>query len=300
MPATQKADFNFNPQVASDHIAAYTEKSLVMGAFAVPNNDLAANAKAGETITFPFYKNIGAAEDLVETDVLTVDKLQDDSFQATVKEVGKAVGFKDSSIIKSGDSEGNTYEEATKQIGQRHAEKIDADLITEVMLPTSNVVGFNALAATDVCNVQNILRGKVNAFGDKQTQAKVLVLHSQHIITFGVELFNKMIIKDANDPYAQVPGWMGRILDMVVIVNDQMPRLTDVAGKRVFAALAMKENPYGFIVKRQMNVEQDRDILARENVIAATQWYAVKSFHAKVHASDARVALLKFATELAV
>lgn len=300
MPATQKADFNFNPQVASDHIHAYTEKSLVMGAFAVPNTDLAANAKAGETITFPFYKNIGAAEDLAETDVLTVDKLQDDSFQATVKEVGKAVGFKDASIIKSGDSEGNTYEEATKQIGQRHAEKIDADLITEVMLPTSNTVAFSAAAATDVCNVQNILRGKITAFGDKQTQAKVLVLHSQHIITFGVELFNKMVIRDANDPYAQVPGWMGRILDMVVIVNDQMPRLADVAGKQVFAALTMKENPYGFIVKRQMNVEQDRDILARENVIAATQWYAVKSFHAKVHAADKRVGLMKFASELNV
>lgn len=300
MSATLKSDFAFNPQVASDHISAYTEKSLIMGAFAVPNNTLEQNKKAGETITMPFYKKIGAAEEPTETGVLTVDKLQDDSFQATVKEVGKAVGFKDAALIKSGDEESMTYEEATRQIGEVMAEKIDADLLTEVMLSTSHVVGFNAAVATDVCNVQNILRGKINAFGDKQVEAKVLTLHSQHIITFGVELFNKMIIKDANDPYAQVPGFMGRILDMVVIVNDQMPRLTDVAGKQVFAALAMKQNPYGYIVKKQMNVEQDRDILARENIIAATQWYAVKSYHAKIAAADKRVAVLKFATELAV
>lgn len=295
---TQKADFAFNPQVASDHISHYVDKSLVMGAFAFQDQTLKQDAKKGETVTMPFYKKIGAAQEPSETDVLAVDKLQDDSFSATVKEVGKAVGFKDAAMIKSGDTESNTYEEATKQIGEVIAEKVDADLITEVMLPASHTVGFNALVAGDVCNVQNILRGKINAFGDKQVQAKTLILHSQHLITFGVELFNKMVVKDANDPYAQVPGFMGRILDMVVIVNDQMPRLTDVGTKQVYAALAMKDMPYGFITKKDMNLETDRDILARETILAATQWYAVKSYHGKIAAADKRVAVLKFTTEL--
>lgn len=298
MPITQAADFAFVPQVASDHVTAYFEKQLVMGAFAVPSNVLKADAKAGETVTMPFYKKIGAAEEPLETGVLSVDKLQDDSFTATVKEIGKAVGFTDASLVKNGDSDSNTYEEATKQVGQVFAEKVDADLITEVFLPTSHVVGYNAAAALDVCNVQNILRGKINAFGDKQFEAKTLILHSQHLITFGVELFNKMIIKDANDPYAMVPGFMGRILDMVVIVNDQMPQQTDVAGKKVYAALAMKDMPYGYITKKDMNMESDRDILARQNIMAATQWYAVKSYHAKIAAADKRVAVLKFASEL--
>lgn len=296
--STLKEDFKFNPQTAQDHIHGYFEENLVLGAFADVPDDLKADAGKGETITWPFYNRISGAEDLTQTDVLSVDKLTDDSFTATVKEVGKAVGFKDAALIKHGNSTGNTYEEATKQIGEVMAEKVDEDLMTELVKADSSVLGFNAAAAADVCNIQNILRGKVTAFGDKQSKAQVIVLHSQHIITFGVELFNKMLIKDANDPYAKVPGFMGRILDMAVVVTDRLPRGADVGGKQVFPAFSFKANPYGYVIKKEGNMETDRDILARETVMAFTQWYAVKSYHAKISAKDLRVARMNFATEL--
>lgn len=134
MPATIKSDIVFAKQVANDHIQAHTDKNLVFGAFATRITTLRDDAKSGETITFPYYKKIGAAQKPTETATLTVDALQDDSFTATVQEVGKAVGWKDSALIKSGDSDANTYEEATRQIGVVHAEAIDADLRAEIML----------------------------------------------------------------------------------------------------------------------------------------------------------------------
>lgn len=299
MPATSSGDIGFIPQVANDHIQGYFNDHLVMGAFAQKNTTLKDDAKAGETITMPFYKTIGAVEKPGENDSLTVDKLEDSSFSATVAEVGKAVGFKDAALIKNGDSKSNTYEEATRQIGRVQAEAVDNDLITEATANGNFELGYQAGAAGDVCNVQNLLRGKITGFGDKESEAQVLILHSQHIITFGVELFTKMLVKDANDPYNKIPGFKGRILDMAVVVTDKMPRVADVGGKRVFSALILKADAYGFIVKQDMLLESDRDILARETVIAATQWYAVKAFHGKVSANDKRICKMNFATEMA-
>ena len=47
-----------------------------------------------------------------------------------------------------------------------------------------------------------------------------------------------------------------------------------------------KMNPYGFIVKQDMELESDYDILAREWVFTSNEWYAVKSFHAEIDALD--------------
>lgn len=299
MAITQSSDFAFVPQVASDHMSGYFNDSLVFGAFAFKDERLKADAKTGDEVTMPFYKTIGAAEEPTEMGILSVDKLQDDSFKAKVKEVGKAVGFTDKSIIVSGDSKQNTYEEATKQVGRVFAEKVDNDIITEINTVGNHIVGYSAAAIGDVCNVQNLLRGKVTAFGDKEQDAKVLFLHSQHIITFGVELFTKMLVKDPNDPYNSIQGFKGRMLDMAVIVTDKMPRLADIGGKRVYSAFAIKEMPYGMITKQDMQVEADRDILARQTIMAATQWYAVKSYHAKISALDLKTAKFGFATEQA-
>ena len=90
--ATQASDFVFEPKVWSDHIQAYFDQFLVYGQYALRNDQLKAEG-TGITTNFPYFKAISGAEEPLESDVLTVDSLSDDSFQATVFEVAKAVGF---------------------------------------------------------------------------------------------------------------------------------------------------------------------------------------------------------------
>ena len=55
-----------------------------------------------------------------------------------------------------------------------------------------------------------------------------------------------------------------------------------------------KADPYGYILKQDMELDVDYDILAREWVWAADQWYAAKSFHAKISADDRKTLQLVY------
>ena len=99
MPATVAADFTFTPKVWKDHVRAYFDEKLVFGAIAVPDTTL--KAEPGETINFPYFVKTGDATDLDESVAIPVDSITDNSFQATVKEVGKALGVKAKAFKKS-------------------------------------------------------------------------------------------------------------------------------------------------------------------------------------------------------
>ena len=117
MASTQASDLLFNPVVWKDHVEAYFRQLLVWGASATRYDDL--TQKPGETLTWPFFKSIGAAEEPAETGSLTVDAMGDDSFTSSVKEVGKAVGFLDKAFITSGARQEQMIQEAQRQLARR-------------------------------------------------------------------------------------------------------------------------------------------------------------------------------------
>jgi hypothetical protein len=83
---------------------------------------------------------------------------------------------------------------------------------------------------------------------------------------------------------------------MALFTLDTMPRVTDVAGKKAYASFIFKPSPFGIYMAEDMKPEMDRDILHRENVLAATMWYGVLSLNAKVSANDIRIVRSTFAT----
>lgn len=280
MGATVAADFAFEPKVWKEHIAAFFRDKLTFGAIAMSDDTL--TSEPGETINFPYFKQIGAVEEPAENASLNVDNLTDDSFSATVKEVGKAVGIKKKAFKKSAARTERIIQEITSQIGRRHAEKVDSDLYTEFsnalnhVAPTLTVTGKN---------VRSINEGKVKAFGDLHTEAIALQIHSLDMLEVMNDTTAGFMKADANDPMYRVPGFIGRLLGMAVFENDKV-----AAG----ACYVHKMDPYGYILKQDMELESDYDILAREWVFTGNQWYAVKSFHAKIAANDYKSAKLTF------
>lgn len=293
---TLPADFNFSPKVWSDHIMAYFDRKMGLGQLAVMDNTL--TAAPGTTVDMPFYKKIGDAEEPAADEALSVDKLQDDAFSATVKEIGKAVGVRKAALYKSAAKRESIFGEIQAQIAQVMAEKVDKDLITEMSTVSNYIAGFDAAANTDTCIISRILQGKITAFGDKQDQAVAIAMHSQHFLTLMNDTTAGFLKADANDPFWGAPGFIGRLLGMALFTLDTLPRLADVGGKQVYGAFVFKPNPYGIMVKQEVDMETDYDLLHREYVFAGTQWYAVKAFHGKVSADDKRIARLAFATGL--
>lgn len=271
MAATVSTDFVFEPKVWKEHVAAYFRDKLVFGAIAMQDDTL--TREPGETVNFPYFKKITAAEEPAETAALTVDNLSDDSFSSTVKEIGKAVGITKKAFKVSAARTDRIVQEITSQIGRVHAEKVDNDLLAEF-----DAVGNNeAVSATIATSVRALNEIKVKGFGDLHSDAMALQINSLDMLDVMNDTSTGFMKADANDPMIRVPGFQGRLLGMAVFESDK------VAAKSCYIH---KMDAYGFMIKQDMELESDYDILSREWVFTGNQWYAVKSFHAKIDAED--------------
>ena len=298
MAATASTDLLFEPKVWSDHVKAYFDDKLVFGAFAMRNRDLQAEG-TGLTVNFPYYKQIGAAEEPAETASLTVDNLSDDSFSATVFEVGKAVGIKKKAFKKTGDSSQGLISEAQRQIARVHAEKVDDKLIGEIYAYSggySNAeVGYLSSVADDGMTVKKFMQGRITAFGDKYDETVVAFMHSKQLLSLLTDASTGFLKADANDPMSVVKGFQGRTINgTAIVVADKVPTYAagQIAGQDAYVCSFHKMNSYGIMEKQMMEFDDDKDILAREIIITGNEWYAVKSFHKKISAEDKKAGLI--------
>ena len=307
MSATVSQDLRFEPKVWSDHSMAYFDKKLVYGQFAARNNSLEVEG-SGLTVNFPYYAAIGEAEEPDERESLSVDNLTDDSFSATIFEVGKAVGFKDRSFKSTADSMPGMGSEAQSQIGRVLAEKVDAKLNNEITSYTGSgpaggvvgeseelydnmVIGYKAAAGIDTMNIRALIEAKIRAFGDKSKAAVVCFMHSLQFLDLRTDQVAGFLRADANDPYSMIQGYEGKLDNMAIITVDSVPKLEgQIGGQDAYLAHFHKPNSYGIIQKADIKMESDRDILSRENLISSTQWYGVKSFDRKISDLDNKAA----------
>ncbi len=296
MGPTLPSDFAFAPKVWSDHVTAYFDRLLQFGALAVQDKTL--TAQPGTTVNFPYYKKIGAAQKPAVTDSLVVDKIQDDAFSCTVLEVAKAVGLRKGALYVSADKREGVISEVQSQLGRVLAEQVDADIITEINTSGNYTSGFVSANNTELCNIRRILQGKITAFGDKQDQAVAIFMHSQHYLDVMTDSTAGFLAASANDPFWGSPGFIGRLLGMALFTNDNVPAAADIGGKKAYELFVMKANPYGIISKQDMDMAMDYDMLAREWLFAADQWYGVKALHGKVASDDKRIARMTFVTQV--
>lgn len=292
MSATVAADFVFEPKVWQDHIRAYFDKKLVYGAIAMRDESLSEDAGKGMTVNFPYFKSIGAAEEPSESAGLQVDNLEDDSFSCTVKEVGKAVGIKKKAFKKSAAKSSTIVDEVQRQLGRVMAEKVDADILTEFATTGNYTQGYTATAAANVMNVRTLAEGKAVAFGDKGEDSIICFMHSLQFLDLLKDSTSGFLQANANDPMYGLEGFKGRLLGMAIVTVDSTPKGNDIDSKDAYHAFIHKMSPYGIIQKQNMEIESDYDLLQREWVFAANEWYGVKSFHGKVSALDKRTARL--------
>lgn len=290
MPSTVAANFAFVPKVWQDHIMAYFDRKLVYGAFALRDDGL--TQQPGLTQNFPYFKKIGAAQEPEEDEGLAVDNLTDDSFSVTVKEVSKAVGATKKAFKVSAARTERVIQEIQEQIGRVMAEKVDADLYTE--FAANATVGYQAAAAGNTMNIRTLNTGKIKAFGDKHKDAVVCFMHSFQFLDMMTDSTAGFLQANAIDPMFMVEGFEGRLAGMAIISVDTVGKNTagQIESKDTYDAFIHKNNAYGFMVKQEMELESDYDILHRQWVFAGDQWYGVKSFHAKIDANFKKTAKL--------
>jgi hypothetical protein len=296
MPATVSADFSFAPKVWQDHIMAYFDRKLVYGAFALRDESL--TAEPGLTQNFPYFQQIGGAELPSEDEGLIVDNLTDNSFSVTCYEVSKAVGVTKKALKTSAARTDRIIKEIQEQIGRVIAEQIDEDLYGA--FAASYVTGWNVntIASSSLMNIRTLNSGKVIAFGDKHKDSVVCFMHSLQFLDMMTDTTAGFLVANALDPMFLVEGFEGRLGGVAIVSVDTVGKNTvaQVGGLNTYDAWIHKANAYGFMVKQEMEMESDYDILHRQYVFAADHWYGVTSFNQKIATLFKKTALIRTTT----
>lgn len=232
--------------------------------FATVYNNLV--GKPGDTINFPKFDVLTEATDLTEATAMGTEALGTSNVSATIKEIGKAVEISDTAVLTA---IGDPISEAARQLGIVIANKVDTDIKAELE-STTNAVDKSATGVVDY----NAIVEALAKFGENYEDILALVVHSKQAAD---------LLKDSNFINAaafgqpvMVNGYyaIGKIAGIPVVISD---RITVTSGSPdTYTALLLRKNAVALAYKRQLKIEQDRDILKRTTVIAGTMHYAVK------------------------
>lgn len=274
---TTKLNDLINPQVMADMVSAKIPNKIVVTPFAKVDDTL--KGKPGNTITVPQYAYIGDAEDLAEGVKADTVKLTTSSTQATVKKAVKAVEITDEAKLSGyGDPEG----EAAIQLAKSIASKMDADAMAVI---TGSDVQLKFDGTSNVVSYEQIVDA-IDVFGEEVNTEKAIFVAPAQVT---------QLRKDPNfisaDKYGQgtsvmMTGEIGRIANCRVVPSKRVTKQTKTTESNDFYACPIiklqndsetEEDAAAVTIymKRGVNIEAGRDILAKKDVYSADEHYTV-------------------------
>jgi hypothetical protein len=245
--ATTKLSSLLNPEVVAEYIDAKLVDKIKLSPLAVVGTEL--QGRPGNTLTVPVWQYIGSAQDLAEgvADVPVV--LSSDDSTVTVKKAAKSVEITDEAILSG---HGNPVGEIADQLLSSIADKVEKDCYTALegaTLKHTATVSTSAIADA------------IGLFGEDLDEEMRVFINPQEYASIrkGAEFVPSSNVQGA------IGGSIGYIYNAAVVVSNRVPK-----GK----AYIVKPGALGIELKRDTNVESDRDILAKTNVYAVDKHYA--------------------------
>ena len=235
----------FNPEVVGDSISAELPNAIALAPLADIERKL--EGRAGNTLTMPKYGYIGDAVDVAEGEDIDIAQMSVTTTEVTVKKAGKGIEISDEAVLSG---YGDPAEEAKNQLKMAIANKIDNDLFT--------AVGAATLTATGAMTVAGLLTAKAK-FGEKVNQPAVLVVSPNNYAKIATE-----VVDLSNTDDVLVNGVVGKIAGLQVLVSGKVNDST---------AYIIAKGALGIALKRNVQVEVDRDIVAKLTVITADEHY---------------------------
>ena len=267
-----------NPEVMADMVSAKLPKKIKFSPIAKIDTTLV--GRPGDTITVPKYAYIGDAEDVAEGVSMGTTVLTASTTQVKVKKAGKAVELTDESVLSGyGDPKG----EATNQLTMAIAAKVDNDCLEALY-----TAPLTSDQSADVIGYEGIVKANAT-FGDESDEAmnKVMYIHPEQEQT--IRLDPNFMDKNKYGLEVIMNGAIGKIAGIeikkskkvekdgsgnwknpIVILSAADPNEASDADGTAEEAAALT-----IYMKRNVEVEADRDILAKTTVISADEHYGV-------------------------
>lgn len=257
-------------EVMADAISGKIEHAIRVTPFAKVDTTLEGK-NAGSTITVPRFSYIGDAEDVAEGVACGTVQLTADTTEATVKKAMKAVDLTDEAVLSGfGDPLGETNTQLAKSI----AAKVDADAMAA--LQTAQLKYDGSASAISYAGIVDA----VDAFAEEFNSNKVIFVHPSQVGALRKD--KDFLAADKLAESVRVTGAIGKIANCEVIPSRLVP-LNE--GSTCYVCPIVKLNEDGetedesaaltIYMKRGVNVETERNTLARTTTISVDEIYTV-------------------------
>ena len=237
--------------------------------------------------------DIGDAADIAEGEAMDTALLTASTTTVKVKKAGKAVEISDEALLSGyGDPAG----EGTRQLAMAIASKVDNDCLDALYTApltydgSAGVIGYEGIVKADAI------------FGDESddTKSKVIYIHPDQEQT--LRLDPNFMDKNKYGLELVMNGAIGKVAGMEVKKSKKVEKDDNGNWKNPIVILATEdpnEDPTAdnfatedaaitIYMKRDVEVESDRDILAKTTVISADEHYGVAL------SNDSKVVIAKF------
>lgn len=242
-----------NPQVMADMLSAQLPSKLKFAPFAEIDQTLV--GQAGDAITIPSFVYIGEAEDVAEGVAITPTQLTTASKEVRVKKAVKAVELTDEAMLSA---HGNPVDETYSQLEKSLADKVDSDCVKALEGATLVHTAGTAISYDAIVDA-------IDKFAEEDDEVKVLFIHPNQKATIRK---SPEYIKGVEKAF--MTGVIGEIAGAQVVASSKVP--FDSVGN-TYTNFIIKEGALGIYLKRDANVEKDRDVLAGLDVLVANQHY---------------------------
>lgn len=250
-----------NPQVMADMISAELEKKLRATNFYKVDRTL--TGRAGNTITVPTWKYIGAAADLAENEQGQVTEMQTEDVSYTVKKAVKNVSLTDESVLSGfGDPVG----EAARQLRMAIQDKMDDDgilLLKSITAANGHVITLtgDTIMYDDVLDALDTMQ----QFNEEQGISAYLL--ANHTTVKNIRKSPQFLELAASAGVNVLStGVVGSIAGAGIVISN---KLTDKE------AYILTPQCLTAFMKRDINVEQERQMLFKRTVIGSDCHYVV-------------------------
>lgn len=246
-----------NPEVLADMVNAALPKALRFTPLA--DVDTTLQGQPGNTLKFPAWTYIGPAADVAEGVAIPLDQMATSTKNVTVKKAGKGVEITDESVLSG---YGDPIGEATRQLALSIADKIDSDLLTAALTTTQTIAAIPfASKKLTVAGLESALA----LFNDEDDQPAVLVVNPADAADLRNDAGTNYLAGSEVGANAVVSGVFGEVLGVQIVRSNKVTK---------GAPVIIKAGALRLVMKRAAQVETDRDIVKKTNVITADEHYA--------------------------
>lgn len=243
-----------DPEVMAQMISAGLEDAIRFAPLA--NVDRTLVGRPGSTVTVPRFQYIGDAKTVAEGAPIDLELLQTATDEFTIKKVAKGVELTDESVLSG---YGDPIGEAARQLRLSIAAKADSDALEAL---DSTTLAYTDGTAWDLATIDAAMA----IFNDEDQEGAVLLMHPQDAGKLRVAVADNWARASELGDNLIVSGAFGEVLGAQVIRSRKITEGT---------AYLVKPGALGMYLKRDVEVETDRDITTKTTVMTADQHYGV-------------------------